>query len=193
MNNGKACTVAFVLGAVVGSAVTWGVIKKKYEQIANEEIESVKEVFSRKDEPSEPETNTEPEDGIKRAEKPDIKEYAAMLQQKGYTDYAGDAQSEDDAEQLTFEEVIDRDKPYVITPEEFGERDDYDTVSLVYYADDILADDADEIVWDVEGVVGRDSLNHFGEYEDDSVFVRNEQEQTDYEILLDSRNYYDII
>lgn len=40
--------------------------------------------------------------------------------------------------------------------------------------------------------IGDDALGHFGEYEDDSVFVRNDEEQTDYEILLDGRNYHDV-
>ena len=37
----------FAAGAAIGSAVTWKLIKTKYEQIANEEIESVKEFFGR--------------------------------------------------------------------------------------------------------------------------------------------------
>ena len=49
----------------------------------------------------------------------------------------------------------------------------------------------DNIIEDVEGTVGTDSLTHFGEYEDDSVFVRNDEKQIDYEILLDSDKYYD--
>ena len=85
------------------------------------------------------------------------------------------------------------DKPYVITPEEFGDLDDYETISLTYYADQILADDNDVIVDDIEDVVGFDSLNSFGEYEDDSVFVRNDRLKSDYEILLDQRKYSDVI
>ena len=38
----------FAVGAVIGSAVTWKYTKAKYEQIAKEEIESVKEVYSRR-------------------------------------------------------------------------------------------------------------------------------------------------
>jgi hypothetical protein len=83
--------------------------------------------------------------------------------------------------------------PYVITPEEFGERDDYETASLTYFADGILADDTDQMVEDVDDTVGTDSLTHFGEYEDDSVFVRNDDLKCDYEILLDVRKYADVI
>ena len=84
-------------------------------------------------------------------------------------------------------------KPYVISPEEFGEFEDYERISLSYYADQILADEDDEKVEDVDNVVGLESLAHFGEYEDDSVFVRNDRLKCDYEILLDQRTYSDVI
>jgi hypothetical protein len=48
-------------------------------------------------------------------------------------------------------------------------------------------------VEDLEGSVGIDSLTTFGEYEDDSVFVRNSRLRCDYEILLDQRNFEDVI
>lgn len=85
-------------------------------------------------------------------------------------------------------------KPYVISPDEFGEMEDedYDKVSVTYYADGVLADEYDEVVENVDEIVGEESLTHFGEYEDDSVFVRNDKLKCDYEILLDQRNYSDI-
>ena len=86
------------------------------------------------------------------------------------------------------------DVPYVIAPEKFMEHDDYDTISLTYYSDNVLADEDNEMIEDVEGVVGEDSLNHFGEYEDedDAVYVRNDARKVDYEILLDQRKFSEI-
>ena len=46
---------------------------------------------------------------------------------------------------------------------------------------------------DVENTIGIDSLNHFGEYEEDSVFVRNDIKKCDYEILLDESIYTGVI
>ena len=40
---------AFILGAASGSAVTWYSVKKKYEEIAQREIDSVKEVFAKRE------------------------------------------------------------------------------------------------------------------------------------------------
>lgn len=39
--------IVFVAGAVAGSVATWQCTKKIYEQMAQEEIDSVKETFSR--------------------------------------------------------------------------------------------------------------------------------------------------
>ena len=44
---------------------------------------------------------------------------------------------------------------------------------------------------EIEECVGLDSLTHFGEYEEDSVFVRNDNLKIDYEILRDEDDYYD--
>ena len=69
--------------------------------------------------------------------------------------------------------------------------DEYETVSLTYYSkDNVLTDDNDEIVDDVDEIIGQDSLKHFGEYEDDSVYVRNDRRKCDYEILLDESDYH---
>ena len=84
-------------------------------------------------------------------------------------------------------------KPYVIPPDEFDELDGYEVISLTYYADGVLTDDYNEPVEDVENTVGSDSLTHFGEYEDDSVFVRNDNLKVDYEILADMRKYSDVV
>ena len=82
--------------------------------------------------------------------------------------------------------------PHVIPPEEFDTKPDYETVSLTYYADNVLADEMDDIVEDVDDRIGEDSLTHFGEYEDDSVFVRNDAMRIDFEILADQRKFSDL-
>ena len=181
----------FIFGASVGSAVTWMYTKKKYEQIAQEEIDSVKEVFSKHEN-----INTMKEAEFnKQEEKPDLREYAMKIRENNYTNYS-------DTDGKTLEKENDgkqneRDKKcssaYVITPEEFGELDDYEQISLSYFDDQILADDNLDIVDDIEETVGIASLTHFGEYEEDSVFVRNDERKCDYEILIDHRDYEDVV
>ena len=181
----------FVLGVAVGSVVTWRYVEKKYERVAQEEIDSVKEVFSKR------ETDVTEDDEVIREkasnakEKPNIVEYAAKLREQGYTNYS-DVEPETKKEEAN-EESMDIDTPYVIQPEEVGEFDDYEIIGLTYYADQVLTDEDDKLVEDIEDTIGFDSLSRFGEYEDDSVFVRNDRLKCDYEILLDQRKYSDVI
>ena len=50
MNSTLSKVLIFAAGAAIGSAVTWKLIKEKYERIAQEEIDSVKEVFKSQNE-----------------------------------------------------------------------------------------------------------------------------------------------
>ncbi len=179
--------LGFVAGAAIGSVVTWQLVKKKYADLAQEEIDSVKEAFSKqKASPikKEPINEDKQELAEKAVNKPNLENYVKTsltdfkntLKENGYSS-----------------ENKSVDKPYVISPDEFGELYDYETISLTYYSDGVLADDQDEIVDDIDEIVGVESLDHFGEYEDDSVFVRNDQKKCDYEILYDSRSYLDVV
>lgn len=195
--------IAFILGAGIGSAVTWKLLDekldKKHSMRADAEIDSVKESLAQ----FKP-TNTNEEEQSKIAEqamhKADIATYAKELQEHGYIDYS--EMSEKPSKNL--EETVDEpaaksyaeddvEQPYVIPPEEFGEFDDYHTIELTYYTDGVLTDDQDELVEDVDDIVGEDFASHFGEYEDDSVFIRNDRLRCDYQILLDSRKYSDVV
>ena len=51
-----------------------------------------------------------------------------------------------------------------------------------------VSDENGVIIDEPEDIVG-DALNHFGEYEEDSVFVRSDPKRCDYEILRDLRSY----
>lgn len=172
----KEIIFAFVLGASIGSVVTWKFIKTKYEQLAQEEIDSVKAVFSKRKEHEE-----EKSDILDDNYNGETSDYENLVTSEGYNT----ANKEKGVAEMN-------DKPYVITPDEFGDTIGYDTESLTYYADGVLADDYDNPIENVDELVGVDSLNHFGEYEEDSVFVRNDRYATDYEILRDVRNFSDV-
>ena len=168
MNSKVFGVMAFVLGAGLASAVTWRYFKQKYEKIAQKEIDSVKETFSKR----------QKAEAEKPKEKAEAEEYAAVLEKEGYTNY-GDEHNKEEKEERAV------DTPYVISPDEFGEFEEYERITLTYYADQLLADEDDELVEDIDKTVGFESFNHFGEYEEDVVFVRNDRLCCDYEILLD--------
>ena len=82
--------------------------------------------------------------------------------------------------------------PAVISPDEFGENPGYDRLTMTFYADNIVADENDEIVEDVNECIGFESLSHMGEYEPDVLYVRNDRLRVYYEITRDLRNYGDV-
>ena len=183
MNGTLSKFIIFTVGAAVGSAVTCVLLREQYKRLAEEEAESFREELSniKKNFFKEP-VEEDVEDEAEEEELRD--EHAAIVTESGYTNYAN----------VELKKGVTKVKePYVISPEDYGELDDYDMVSLTYYADGVLANDMDEPIEDVELVVGRNSLNHFGEYEDDSVFVRDDENKIDYEILSDTRKYSDAV
>jgi hypothetical protein len=83
--------------------------------------------------------------------------------------------------------------PVVISPEEYGNGNyDHDLYCLTYYADGVLANDWWETL-NIEDTIGVESLEHFGDFTDEVVHVRNEREKADYEVTRDPRNYADLI
>ena len=191
MNDTIKCISAFVIGAGIGSIVTLKLIKPKYEQYAEDKIAEMRDFYLKKMDNSGDEEKKEeaPAESIEtKTEQPVVDEtsrvnYNDVVKNLGYADNDTAAKGGD--------VVVNKNKPYVIPPEEFGEIDEYDTESLTYYQDGVLADSDDIIIDDVDDMVGEDSLTHFGEYEDDSVFVRNDAHRCDYEILRDLRKYSD--
>lgn len=184
MYNGLKGTLIFVLGAAVGSAVTWKLLKRQYEQIVQEEIDSFKETMTKNhgsitkktednndtvsDIDDEADTETQEYETI-------TSEYSTNKEEKGGSDY-----------------MYDDGLITIIAPDEFGEDDEYDTESLIYYADEMLADDQGNLIEDIDDVVGADFADHFGDYEDNAIYFRNDKYKIEYEVVRDYRRYGDI-
>lgn len=186
MNNTLSKIIVFAAGAVVGSAVTWKIVKTKYEQIAQEEIDSVKEFYSMRQknvcESTEDSEEVEAEESAFDEE--DMEDYEEMIEKSGYTTESNETIQNDG------EAKKEMDRPYVISPSEYDENG-YDTITLKYYENNVLVDEfggvMPEDIW--EEYVGADFAEHFGEYEEDSVFVRNDTFGIDYEILKVLEDY----
>ena len=191
--------LVFAAGAAIGSAVTWKVVKTKYEQIAQEEIESVKEAYADmianlQEQVDDYSTMDEAEEWNDRASKIDWSDYEDLDEEE--TDSEPDDDLNDYARLVRQYETDKKGgaeymakEPYVISPYDFGELDGYSQVELTYYADGTLEDEDYNIVTDADELIGRDSLYTFGEYEEDAVFVRNEHLRADFQILKDYRTY----
>ena len=179
MNN-KIC---FLMGVGVGMIAGMMISRSHYAKLAQEEIDSVKEAYGKR---------KRNDDGysanvvvVDELSEPTMEEYKDKLKECGYVT---------DEPYRDINEVYD---PYVITPDEFGEKEDegYSTISMTYYACGTLTDDANHPMTkrEIEDVIGKDSLDHFGEHEDDSLHVRNDRMKCDFEILADPRTYEEVL
>lgn len=176
----------FAAGSVIGSAVTFVVMKRKYESYEWEEeyIEEQEEEPQEKEEEQVKEKagklmNEGFREGLKSVKRENMIQYNKILNDNEYS--SGEEKKE----------AKDVEKPYMITVDDYAELDDYNTESLYYFEDGVLTDESENIIDDVEDIVGEEALAKFDEEEVDSVYVRNDARKTDYEILRDMGNYYD--
>lgn len=176
MSNAISNVLAFTIGAAISAVATGMYFKRKYENMAREEIEEVRNYY----------TETKKEETENKEEKQE-QEQVAVTGRKDMYDTLASMYKNDNSKKG--DEPTN--SPYVIEPEALGD-DDRDIECLTYYADGILADSMGNVVEDVDGTVGADFFTHFGEYEDDSVHIRNDSLYTDYEILKDLRKYTEV-
>ena len=187
MNRKLSNVLLFTAGVAVGSLVTWRYFKFKYEVVEDEIEEKTEEPEGESDE-EDPEVS----ESKMSYKKPPLKEYVKMVEDNGYVPKT---HMEEVEEEIANGEWDDKDvyEPYIIRPEEYGELHAYETLSLNYYADGVLTDELDNPIEDMESLVPADFADHFGEYEDDVVHVRNDNLECDYEILRDLRKFTDVV
>lgn len=166
----------FVIGVVSGTFVGAQIAKKKYEEIANEEIEEIRAYYKEREkevkEIEEPNAVEAPEE--KSIEVEERKQYDNIIKRGNYM-----AVDEEEQNNVC-------DEAYPIDPSEFGNDGKNATETLTYFADGVLVNEVDEVVEDPDLVVGRHHIDIFNEFPDATcVYVRNDLDGTDYEILKD--------
>lgn len=165
----------FAMGTLTGTFVGAQIAKKKYEEIANEEIEEIRAYYKEREkevkEVEEPKAVEAPEE---EEAKEEIKEYSNIIRRGNYV-------ANDEEEQTNTQYA-----PYAIDPSEFGKDGEYDTMTCTYFADGILVDDVEQEFEDWDLHVGRHHIDIFSEFpEATCVYVRNDYDGMDYEILKD--------
>lgn len=209
MKQSTSTILGFLIGASIGGAIGVLYSKKKYEKIAQEEIDSVKEAFTVPKEPikykehsgtyfvSQTDAPQPYQVVVPKKQEPDLSIYKAFVQNQGYSDYSREVTSRPPVPKTLSERDISR--PYVISPHEWSNLEDgmdeeYDTITFRYYDDGVVCNESNEPLTDmeVEDLIGKASLSTFGDYEDDCVYVRNHKLKTDFEILKTDKNFYEI-
>lgn len=171
----------FAIGALSGTFVGAQIAKKKYEEIANEEIKEIRDYYRKinkeladqlVDKTAEPEKVEEPKEIEEIVE--ERKQYENIIKRGNYM-----AVDEEEQNNVCGE-------AYPIDPSEFGNEGKNATETLTYFADGVLVNEVDEVVEDPDLVVGRHHIDIFNEFPDATcVYVRNDLDGMDYEIIKD--------
>ena len=168
----------FGAGALVGAVVAAKAVRERYQQEAEEEIAEMREYYREKQQ----ETKTEE---VKEEKDESTEEYKEIVKDEGYTNYTqyNDVKPEEKID----DDVEDEWTPSIIDPEEFGEDPSYDTATLTYFKDGVLADEVDEVM--DPKMVGEENLKIFDEFGARSIYVRNDEHMIDFEIIRDEYPY----
>ena len=184
MNDGFKFIFVFALGAAAGAAVTYALVKEKYRQYADDEIEEIRELYSKKRDELK-NSESEPMEYSEKDKEKNLDTTRTIIKENNYVKYSTNKKGGSESM---------RKKTEIISPDEYGQEDEYECESLVYYSGDgVLADNFDERIENVDRMVGSGFDKHFGEYEDDTVFVRNHEDKMDYEICRDERAFSEVI
>lgn len=176
----------FGAGALAGAFVAARTVKERYQQEAEEEIAEMREYYRKAKKEA---TKVDPKEEVKEEEFKPIEEVAkaeGIIKEKGYINYTSynDTEPIEDKKEETRTDY----EPFIIDPEEYGEDPHYDTTTVTYYKDKVLADEIDEII--DYSVVGEDNLKIFDEHPDcTAIYVRDDVYKVDYEILRDPCQY----
>lgn len=160
------------------AAVTYYATKKKYVQLAREEINEYKEQAAKhsavevKTDISIKDSDTSNKSSEETKLASDVVEYEKEIIKNNY---------------IRYEDMSDSKNIEYIDPDNFGDNPEYDTVTYTYYTNGILTDENDDPVDNFVESVGN-FTTHFGDYESDSVFVKNNKLKLYFEIL---RVYHD--
>lgn len=203
--NNIAILISFATGVAVGVIGTYKVAEKKYRDIADEEIESVVAKFSDRkplvinedeEQSGEKVAIAKTSDGIQL--KPDIETFRSTIAEHNYNQVSTQQSRPSKDEPIEEEpEVAEESLPrdiYTISPEEFDTIEGYRSETLYYTDDNYVVDDKYEPLddEDIRLSIGCDPLGFFGEYEDDSVHIRNDIRMVDYEILRSAKTLDEI-
>lgn len=216
---GASAVLGLTVGAVSGYLVARKLLEMKYEKLAEREIAEAKEFYQvlyKKDGFETPEEAAKTlgleeviDDGSDTAKKliedrkRIVKAAESLRTYRGIMDGGEDDGKKNvnifttsDQELPSEDDLRDRteEAPYVITKDEFLTNEtQYTQVCLTYYeGDEVLADDQDQIVPDLDSLVGENNVPvRFGYRSKDPniVYVRNDSLDIEFEILRSTGKY----
>lgn len=197
----KSSILGFVLGALTGAGASYFVTKKmlerKYEDMANKEISEMRDYFLKNSE-------TLTENVATSCEKAKLESVVnEIIDSNGYSENSLD-EDEPDVDEVSksyISDIVENcskepefiNGPYPITATEFGEDEDLECVTLLYFSDGILTDiDEDPIIENLDLVVGLNNLKRFEDERVNEIYIRSRNLNMDIEIVRDLREYGEV-
>ncbi len=175
MNEKVVRVLFFGMGTLTGVALTLILAKRKSRDLEFEEEISFGDILDCRDQM--PKTDEPLSESPILSTKEEPIDYSAIIKQH-YT-------------KTNTTDNHDSQKPYPISPDEYGEMEDYEPLNLYLYTDHVLTDTEFEIITDIEGTIGCDAIDKLDEYEENAIYIRNPVIKCDYEILLNNEDYMD--
>lgn len=176
MNTQIKDALVFLAGVAIGGIASWKYLNVKYEKRYEQEIKESKERFK---------------SYLLKDVEPIIEKYNKEEEQKAEAIIS----TPQPVKKVNYNaKSSGKAHHYAIDPNDFGELESegYSSVSYTHYSDNVLLDEMNDPVTDIDDFVGSDYKSHLGEYEDDSVCIRNEKYKMDIQIIFDSRRYADV-
>lgn len=170
MDNAK-YIISFIFGAIAGAVIAFAISEKAIKKIKETEEEEVISAKSTKATPTDYSVADKLIDKEKMKNKYEelASKYIAPLHEKS-------------------------DKhPYVITPDEMDENNEYEHLDMTLYSDGILVIDNQQMdpIEDIDSFVGSGNLDHIGEYVTDTVYIQDDKNKRYLEITEVTEKYYD--
>ena len=190
----------FSFGVTVGVAGSWKYFDQKYQKLADEEIESVKAMLSKKSADIEFEHTGEPIAKVEKVTMDDksltveatlIDSYSSAvdLETKNYSEFYAPKKVEE-AQTLSPKE----DEPFDISVEEYEDDNEFQKVTLnLYLEDGVLCYEESEEVAEENDTVGAENLDDFSRTSFSTAYFRNPKEGIDYEVIKVDGSYKELI
>lgn len=184
-------------GLAIGSVTTLLILRRRFEMKLEREIDDVKTHFlGRLLEMAPTVVPDYSEEENDSNQEPLFEENTYDIAVDVYGQIQKDLSRNIDAD-VFLGESDDEPTPYVVSAEEFSEeKTHYDKITLTYFSEDnTLIDDREEIIPNIDELIGPEAVMNFGNQSDDPnvVYIRNNKRNADFEVVLDERSYTEVV
>ncbi len=203
--------IIFLSGAAAGTGISYYFLKRFYNRQLEVAVEEIRNDYNermaalqnqadesdKKMETQEPDNATIDETEYQKPEKNKSGKHTINTTKVNYAAASVKTDESEIPEESSFIKTKTAPKGrkrYCIAPEEFIELNGYEKVTLTYFEEDeTFMNENEEVEFNGMKLIGKSNLAKIGDYPDGTLYVRNEDEGTDYEIIFEDGSYGDFV